>query len=81
MDKNSIDKQFYSKHITNIDHCDIELNNMNISSLETAIEHLDNILKNNKHKEIEDIRDFLKIAIMSIEKAQTKINNIMENRD
>lgn len=81
MDKKSIDKKFYTEHMNNIHICHVELYNINTSSLIIAKEYLDKILENNKHKEIEEIRDLLKIAEMSLEKAIQKIDYIMDNRD
>jgi predicted transcriptional regulator len=81
MDNTSLDKKFYSEHINNIHICHVELYNINIDSLIIAKEYLDKILENNKYEEIEEIRDLLKIAKMSLEKATQKIDYIMDNRD
>jgi len=81
MDKTSLDKKFYSEHIDNIHVCHVELYNINTSSLTIAKEKLDKILESNKYKEIEDIRDLLKIAEMSFERAKQKIDYIFDNRD
>jgi len=81
MDNKSIDKKFYSEHIDNIHLCRIELYNINLNSLRIVKEYLDKILENNKQKEIEEIRDLLKITEMSFEKALQKIDYIMDNID
>jgi hypothetical protein len=76
-----MDKKVFFENINNIHLCHIELYNINTSSLILAKEYLDNILKNKKCKEIEEIRDLLKIAEISLEKAIQKIDYIMDNKD
>jgi hypothetical protein len=52
-----------------------------MNSLRIVKEYLDKILENNKHKEIEEIRDLLKITEISFEKALQKIDYVMDNID